>query len=130
MNVIVGIDGREQQRDALALATQLAQVDGGELTIAHVYPWSRWSVRLGAPYEVTMREDAEALLADAKVAANDMPCTVRAVADLSPARGLHRLAEDEDADVLVVGPSHRSVLGRTMLGGVSDRVVHAAPCAV
>ena len=31
---------------------------------------------------------------------------------------------------LVVGSSHRGSGGRIVLGGVSDRVIHAAPCAV
>lgn len=130
MNVMVGIDGRAPQRDALALAAQLARVEGGRMTIVHVYPWSRWSVRLGAAYEMTMREMAEALLVDARLSAGDVPCAIRAVADLSPARGLHRVAVEEDADILVVGASHRSAVGRTVLGGVGDRVIHAAPCGL
>jgi nucleotide-binding universal stress UspA family protein len=130
MRVIVGIDGSEQQPDALALGAQLAQAEDGRLTLAHVYPWSRWSVRLGTAYEMTMRDDAESLLRGAKAALGEIPCSVHAVADLSPARGLHRLAEDEDADVLVVASSHRGAVGRTLIGGSGDRILHGAPCSV
>lgn len=129
MNVIVGIDGSEQQADALALGAQLARVEDGSLTLVHVYPWSRWSVRLGALHDVPMGEQAASLLHGAQQMI-DVPSTVRAVADISPPRGLHRVAEEERANVLVVGSSHRSALGRIVLGSVADRVIHAAPCAI
>ncbi|HEX8208420.1 MAG TPA: universal stress protein [Solirubrobacteraceae bacterium] len=118
MNVIVGIDGTEQQPDALALGAQLSRVEGGRLVLAHVYPWDQ-----------TLRPDAEALLRGAS-RLTGVPSTIRAVADPSVPHGLHRVARDEEADVLVVGSSHRGPVGRALLGGVGDRVVHGAPCAV
>jgi nucleotide-binding universal stress UspA family protein len=130
MKVLVGIDGSEQQADALALGAQLAQADHGRLTIAYAYGWSRWSVRLGAAFHKTLQDDAEALVRDAQATVEGVPSSTRAIADPSAARALHRLAEEEGADVIVVGSSHRSVVGRTLLGSLGDRVITGAPCPV
>ena len=130
MKVIVGIDGSAQQADALALGSQLARVDGGHLTIANAYPWSRAATRLGSAYHLTVEEDAKELLAGAEAMVSGVECTTRAIADPSPARALHALAEEEGADILVVGSCHRGPVGRAVLGGVADRLVHGAPCAV
>ncbi len=36
-NVLVGVDGRPNARDAIALASRLIDPDGGRLTLAHVH---------------------------------------------------------------------------------------------
>jgi nucleotide-binding universal stress UspA family protein len=48
----------------------------------------------------------------------------------SVAGGLHRHAEQHGCDVIVVGSSHRSALGRVWPGSATDRTLHGAPCAV
>jgi nucleotide-binding universal stress UspA family protein len=53
-----------------------------------------------------------------------------AVAGDSPAQGLHRLAEELDAALVSVGVTHRGAIGRLLVGGVGDRLLHGAPCPV
>jgi nucleotide-binding universal stress UspA family protein len=48
----------------------------------------------------------------------------------SAARGLHDLAELEDADLIVVGSSHRGRVGQVLAGSVAERLLHGAPCGV
>jgi nucleotide-binding universal stress UspA family protein len=52
------------------------------------------------------------------------------VAGLSAAAGLHTLAEDEGADLIVVGSTERGRAGRTLPGTTADRLLNGAPCAV
>ena len=49
---------------------------------------------------------------------------------LSPARGLHNAAAALDAALLVVGSSHRGAIRRVLPGGVGERLLHGAQCAV
>ena len=46
------------------------------------------------------------------------------------AHGLNALAEDENADLIVLGSTHRGVAGRVFPGTVADRLLSGAPCAV
>lgn len=132
MKIIVGIDGGPQQSAALALAARLA--DGGHLTVATVFPWSNWSLRLGPAHAGAV----EGAAADVLRTAEDqlarlrpgLQVETRALADLSAPRALHRLAADAGADLLAIGACHRGPVGRAILGGTGDRLVHGAPCPV
>ena len=130
MKIIVGIDGHEQRHDALALGAELARIDEGQLVVAHVYPWTRWSEGLGNAYELTVREDAQELLAESTRELEGVTAETRAIADRSAPRALHKLAEEIGADLIVVGSSHHGPIGRTLLGSTTQRVLHGAPCPV
>jgi nucleotide-binding universal stress UspA family protein len=48
----------------------------------------------------------------------------------SPARVLHRVAETERADLIVVGSSHHSAVGRVLVGDAAANTLHGSPCPV
>jgi nucleotide-binding universal stress UspA family protein len=127
--IIVGFDGSERAEDGLVLARLLAAPSGGTVLLAHVIgsglPMA-WDWR---QYENLLRDDAEQMLATAASNAG-FPVETRVVASSSPARGLHDLAEEHQADLIVLGSSHRGALGRLLIGSVPDRLLHGAPCAV
>ena len=130
MKVLVGIDGGGQQPDALGLGAALARAGDGALIVANVYPWSRWSERLGNAYELTVREDAQSILQSAREQLPDVEFDARHIPDMSAPRALHHLAEEERTDVLVIGSGHRGPVTRAVLGTTGDRVVHGSPCPV
>jgi nucleotide-binding universal stress UspA family protein len=47
-----------------------------------------------------------------------------------PAEVIVSLASDEAVDLIVIGNRGMSGVGRFLVGSVSDRVVHHAPCSV
>ncbi len=128
-NVLVGVNGRPTGRDAIALAARLAG-PAGRLTLAHVH-----GDELRLPHSLTVeavsaaREASEQLLererADAGVEAK-----LLSIASRSPGRGLHRQAEEQQADLLVVGSCSRGAFGRAMLGDDTRAALNGAPCAV
>jgi nucleotide-binding universal stress UspA family protein len=124
--IIVGFDGSDHARDALALATLLSGVTGARLIGASVYdsgPDMRAAYR--TEWREEMRRIAEEALAEVGEEAE------RVTLDRSSAaRGLHDLAELEHADLIVVGSSHRGRVGRVLAGSVAERLLHGAPCGV
>ena len=48
----------------------------------------------------------------------------------SPAQEIVRYADDQQADLIVVGSHGRAMVGRLLLGSVADRVLHHAGQAV
>ncbi len=128
-NVIVGVDGEQGGRDAIALAKNLLSA-GGELTVAHVH--------LGDP---GFARDTRMALADAErersfallqAAANELgvEATRLSVVSSSIGRGLHELAERQNADLLVVGSCRRGLIGRVFVGDDTRAELNGAPCAV
>ena len=127
MTVLVGIDGHAGGHDAVVLARQLAAPRAG-ITLAHVYAagllyGGAHRLRL-APVdrvgELLERERDAALL--------DAPLVT--YGDRSVGRGLHRLAELERVDLLVVGSCRRGPLGRVLRGSDMLAALSGAPCAV
>lgn len=129
MRIVVGVDHRPASRDAVALTAVLAEATGAEVVVAHVYPWD-WAIPVwGAIYERAVRDDARRLVERASTGlGRGHEC--RFVGDESPAAGLHRLVEDEGADLLVLGSSHRGRSGRALLGSVAGQLVHGLACAL
>jgi len=128
-NLLVGVDGKSGGRDAVALAARLADADG-RLTLAHVHSGRLRPSRAISPGMVREERDASMrLLADERAAA-DVSCELVSIEALSPGRGLHQQAEQQDADLIVVGSCGRGVLGRAMLGDDTRSALNGAPCAV
>jgi nucleotide-binding universal stress UspA family protein len=61
--IVVGVDGREGGRDALALAERLKSVFGGEVIAVHAYQYDSFHSRaIGPDYQRTLHENATALV--------------------------------------------------------------------
>lgn len=125
--IVVGVDGSTGGEDALTLAQALASPESRVIAV-NAFPYeiepSRGSL---TGYEEAMREEAEGSLARW---VGDSGVERRVVADVSAGRALHFVADDVDADLIVVGACHRSAPGRVLLGDVSRATMHGAPCAV
>ncbi|MEO6859887.1 MAG: universal stress protein [Solirubrobacteraceae bacterium] len=128
-SVIVGVDGEEGGRDAIALARVLRDEDG-ELTLAHVYQGEAHVWRGSSPpYEAAERERTRELLEKVREEAG-IEAQLRWHGSPSVGRGLHELAETVGADLLVIGSSRRGLFGRVLIGDETRGALNGAPCAV
>jgi nucleotide-binding universal stress UspA family protein len=127
--IVVGVDGREGGRDALALAALLQRARGGELTAVHAYPYERFVHDAEHGRERFMHDEIARRLR-AEVAAAGVEARTVAVPDPSPARALHLAAERESAELIVVGSAHHGALANIALGDVAGGTLSASPCAV
>ena len=128
--IIVGVDGREGGRDALALAGRLALLAGGDLVAVRVLPFDYYVTRAGSPpYASVAEHDARTQL-EADLTAAGLTARTRVMADTSPARALHRAAEEAAADLIVVGSTRHGRLGRVFAGDDAVATLHGSSCAV
>lgn len=116
--IIVGVDGREGGRDALALAALLQAAGGGELVALHAC----------APAPL-LHADAltrvEAELAHVDVAARPLVVT-----DRSAAHALRTTAERDGAELIVIGSSRVAGVSRVLVADDAAATLHGAPCPV
>ncbi len=117
--IVVGADGSETGRKALVVALQLAATLGTALHVVSAYGV------LQAP------SDAEAVLTAATRAARaEGPEAITHARREDPAEALIAVAEEQDADLLVVGSKGMRGASRFLLGSVPNKVSHHAPCSV
>jgi len=121
--VLVAATFDERGREALALGVMLARPIGARLVLASVAPQHG-------------RQDGD-VLADqmselASRAPSDVEISVEVVTSPSPSLlpSLQDLAIEHDAQVLVINPEHRGVIGRSLHGDSTADAVFSATCAV
>jgi ubiquinone biosynthesis protein len=114
MKVVVATDRSETAQRAVAWASQLASSFGGELVLLNVRPTAE-------------EQGEELLLSDAEAFSN-----ARAVFRVDPdvPGGIVRFAEEENADVLVVGNVGMGGRKEFLLGNVPNQISHTARCTV
>src|SRR6476619_4062576 len=129
LRVFVGFDGRPGSRDALAFAKALCETTSAELIVASVRPY--WPDLLGPDnFDLAIKEDERWIRRGATEILDALPFSPRVLAGGHETGGLKELAAAEQADLLVVGSSHRGQVGRVLPGSVGERVLSDAPCAV
>jgi nucleotide-binding universal stress UspA family protein len=129
--IVVGVDGSETSRRALAWASQEATLRQAHLTVltVHENPEGHWTgnplyYRESGPAQ----ERAEAAAEDALTRGGYRGhASVRAVAGLAAEQ---LIEASRDADLLVVGSRGEGGFARLLMGSVSTQVVHHALCPV
>jgi nucleotide-binding universal stress UspA family protein len=112
--LVVGHDGTERGRDALALGEALAEGTGARLVIARVLP----------AVDSTVRAEAQADLAAVDIDRLGVQARTEAIAAATPAEGLEAIADREGGGLIVIGSTHRGHLGS--LGSLGHRLVHGS----
>jgi nucleotide-binding universal stress UspA family protein len=130
--IIVGVDGSDRSDDALALASSLARRTAAEIVLARAYPFDDDAGHLGdSSRRHHLREDAQQTLDRVREHADaSLRVTTRTIADPSPSRALHTLAEREHAALVVIGSGHHGAVGRVFVGTTAERLLHGSPCPV
>lgn len=137
--IVVGTDGSETAAEAVRQAVDLAKLAGARLSIVSAYePVSKRRLQdeqAGAPadvqYEIGPREDVNLVLDAAAAAAKQEGIDVQThPVEADPAEAILNVAEETDADLIVVGNKGMTGARRFLLGSVPNNVSHHAPCSV
>jgi nucleotide-binding universal stress UspA family protein len=138
-SIVVGTDGSETASEAVRQAVELAARLGARLDIVSAYepvPRSRLhreSRQLSEDVEwvVNPREDVDAVLREAAEVAGAAGVRAETYARRGDAAdAILDVAEERDADLVVVGNRGMTGARRFLLGSVPNRVSHHAPCSV
>jgi nucleotide-binding universal stress UspA family protein len=138
-SIVVGTDGSDTATQAVRQAADLASAVGASLELVSAYePVSEQRLageRRQAPedlqWAIGPREDVDTTLEAAAAIARERGVTV----ELRPRQGdpadaILDVAEEHDADLIVVGNKGMTGAKRFLLGSVPNKVSHHAPCSV
>ena len=138
-SIVVGTDGSDTAKEAVRQAKDLAKTLDAELHLVSAYePVSDQRLReerLEVPddlqWMVNPREDVSATLAEAAKALEEEGVRVETHArEGDPADAILDVAEEQGADLIVVGNKGMTGAKRFLLGSVPNKVSHHAPCSV
>jgi len=138
-SIVVGTDGSDTATQAVRQAVELANAVGATLELVSAYepvPAQRLrEERRDAPedlqWAISPREDVDVKLEaaaevarEAGVQANTYP------RQGDPADAILDVAEEQEADLIIVGNKGMTGAKRFLLGSVPNKVSHHAPCSV
>jgi nucleotide-binding universal stress UspA family protein len=137
--IVVGTDGSETASEAVRQATELARIHGARVHVVSAYEpvgsarlrEERNRVPQDMQWMVNPREDVEQALVDAADGMRDagVDCATYARQG-DPADAILDVAEEQRADLIVVGNKGMTGAKRFLLGSVPNKVSHHAPCTV
>jgi nucleotide-binding universal stress UspA family protein len=137
--IVVGTDGSDTAREAVRQASDLAKQVGATLDVVSAYepvPQSRLreerqEIPPDMAHVVTPTEDVEALLAETANEVGKNGVQVQTFARQGdPADAILDVAEEQKADLIIVGNKGMTGAKRFLLGSVPNKVSHHAPCSV
>ena len=137
--IVVGTDGSETAKEAVRQAGDLAKrLDASLVIVSAFEPVSESRLRTErqeAPTDVAHTvgptEDVEATLAEAASEAEQNGVQVKTFPRQGdPADAILDVAEEQKADLIVVGNKGMTGAKRFLLGSVPNKVSHHAPCSV
>lgn len=140
-SIMCGVDGSPDSQAALKVAANLADRLDRRLVLAHVAELAHMPYAAAAPFggmggtmavksEIELDEEAgERLLEQVAIDASLIDAD-RRVAVGFPAERLAELADEENAELIVVGSRGRGAFKAAFLGSVSSSLVGIARCPV
>jgi nucleotide-binding universal stress UspA family protein len=138
-SIVVGTDGSSTAGEAVRQATELARAVEATIHLVSAYepvPEGRLrDERVQVPddmqWMINPREDVDATLKDAADSMEKAGLKVESHArEGDPADAILDVAEEQNADLIVVGNKGMTGAKRFLLGSVPNKVSHHAPCSV
>jgi nucleotide-binding universal stress UspA family protein len=131
--IVWATDGSEHADRALTFAESMASEEGATLTVVHVVQRFAGGKSAGLPRHV----DAEEIEAKVREEVNELSneglnVSLQVISDikLSAAEDIADIARDVGADLIVVGTRGHSTIRGLLVGSVTHRLLHIAPCPV
>jgi nucleotide-binding universal stress UspA family protein len=138
-SIVVGTDGSDTAKEAVRQATELAKALGASIHLVSAYEpigegrlrEERQQIPDDLQWMVNPREDVDATLKEAGGAIEEAGVNVEIYArEGDPADAILDVAEEQSADLIVVGNKGMTGAKRFLLGSVPNKVSHHAPCSV
>jgi nucleotide-binding universal stress UspA family protein len=138
-SIVVGTDGSDTAKEAVRQAAELAKVLGSGIYLVSAYEpvpegrlrEERQEVPEDLQWMVNPREDVSSTLEEAGEELKEAGVQVETHArEGDPADAILDVAEEQNADLIVVGNKGMTGAKRFLLGSVPNKVSHHAPCSV
>jgi universal stress protein E len=141
-SIVCGVDGSRDSDAALAVAAGLAERLGARLVLAHVAdrvltPYAQTAPLTGIGIAGSLAVDEAAAQQEAGVRLLEQAADRAGVAHAEyrvaiglPAERLADIADEEDAELILVGSRGRGAFKAAFLGSVSNSLVGIARCPV
>ena len=129
--IVIAVDGSDEARRAAKRGLELARAVEAEVTVVSVVEQKTLRLTETAEEKRQLRERGEEALAEIEALAAEVGHAVRTeLLEGKPAAKIREHVATTDAELLVVGRQGRTGLGRRLLGGVTEQLLHRSDVPV
>ncbi len=133
-HILVAVDLTDECHPVVRRAQALAQANKAKLSLVHVVEPMAMAFGGDVPMDLSMLQQQQFEQARERLQTfagiySELTSDQRHLAYGQPRQEIHRLAEEQDCDLIVVGSHGRHGLA-LLLGSTANDVLHGAPCDV
>ncbi|MGB9941137.1 universal stress protein [Methanosarcina sp.] len=134
-NIVVATDGSENSQRAISYGVEIAKLSGATVHALYVVDTTSFSsIPMDAGWEVmyeTLRKEGEKAISDVQKRGEVSGVEVREVLlEGHPSNEIIDFAENNNADLIVVGTLGKTGLDRFLMGSVAEKVVRGSKVPV
>jgi nucleotide-binding universal stress UspA family protein len=129
--ILIAVDGSDEARHAARRGLGLAKVLNTTVEVLHVVPQKSLRVTQTADEQTQLRDRGETALSEIEELASELNYPVSTqLSEGKPATRISEYAAEQDADLIVIGRQGMTGLGKRLLGGVTEQVLHQSDVPV
>ena len=130
-HIVIAVDGSHEARRAARRGLQLARIFDANVDALSVVERGALQLTETAAEKAQLRERGEAALSELEDRASEHGQSVTTkLLEGRPAVRISEYADEQDADLIVVGRQGLTGLGRRLLGGVTEQILHRSDVPV
>jgi len=130
--IVLALDGSEISKNALRHAVELAKQNNATLIAVHVIPpIDVMDIETFKPETLLrgLRKEGEKILLEAQELAQKKGVEVQTrLEEGIPFEKICEVAQDSEADLIVMGSHGRTGIGKVLIGSVTERVISKTHC--
>lgn len=129
--ILIPVDSSDEAEHAARHGLALARVFDATVDVLHVVGQNALQLTNAADEQARLREQGQAVLDEIEALASEGDQTVTTtLAEGNPAVQISKHAASRDVDLVVIGRQGTSGLGKRLLGGVTEQVLHESEIPV
>ncbi|MFC6837347.1 universal stress protein [Halomarina ordinaria] len=129
--IVIAVDGSDEAKEAARRGLELARVFEASVDVLHVVERKALRLTTAGDERDRLRERGRAVLTEIADLASDLGQPVETeLREGKPAAEVSDFASERGADLVVVGRQGTTGLGRRLLGGVTEQVLHRSDVPV
>lgn len=129
--IVIPVDGSDESSHAARRGLELARVFDGTVYALHVVEQKALRLTETADEKTQLRERGETILEEIERLASELDYSVTTkLTEGKPAVQISEYADEQDANLIVIGRQGMTGFGKRLLGGVTEQVLHQSDVPV
>nr|WP_267195338.1 universal stress protein [Halegenticoccus tardaugens] len=129
--IVIAVDGSDEAKHAATHGLDLAKILNATVDVLHVVPQKALRLTQTADEQTRLRDRGEAALSEIEELASERDYPIMStLSEGKPAAEINEYTAEQNADLIIIERQGMTGLGKRLLGGVTEQVLHQSDVPV